>query len=316
MAAVLEVTTEERIPLAFALAVEIGHLAHGTREHQEIVPGLREVYTSLMDAPDGPVMVEFSNAELYAMGVRLFADQAELEEWWLDNRASVRAIRERALYPDQNFGRAVERFFPEAVAGTEDWDFEQVRAAYIALGRKIDQALREAAPAARALFNKERTEINRRVKEMQLERERRREERFPGHPDLEIWRPAVRTTQLGIGEMTDVDIEGRRILVANTGDGYYAIDAICTHVPALGKLATLAQGQLDAAGHCVTCPWHGSQFDLKTGRVVRQPYAPEFNREHFFSGRITSVLDPKKTATDTRVYPTKVVGNQVMVNIA
>ncbi|MFN8557868.1 MAG: hypothetical protein U0531_11180 [Dehalococcoidia bacterium] len=50
--------------------------------------------------------------------------------------------------------------------------------------------------------------------------------------------------------------------------------------------------------------------------MVRQPYAPDFNREHFFAGRVTGVLDPKKTATDTRVYPTRIVGNNVMVNIA
>ncbi len=315
MPALLDVTPEERIPLAFLIAVEIGHLQHGTREHRETAAGLREVYTSLMDAPDGPLTLEFSNDELYAIGIRVFADTVELEEWWLDNRASVRAIRERALFPDDNFGRAVERFFPEAVEGTEDWDFEAVRGAFQAIGRKIDQALREAAPAVRALYNKERAEINKRAKEMQLQRQARREERFPGNPDLEIWRPAVRVDQLGIGDMTDVDVEGRRILVANTGDGFYAIDAVCTHVPALGVIATLAKGQLDIERHCVTCPWHGSQFDLQTGRVVRQPYAPEFNREHFFSGRITGVLDPKKTATDTRVYPTKVVGNQVMVNI-
>jgi nitrite reductase/ring-hydroxylating ferredoxin subunit len=115
--------------------------------------------------------------------------------------------------------------------------------------------------------------------------------------------------------MTDVEIEGRRILVANTGDGWYAIDAICTHVPQLAMFANLSKGELDAEAKCVTCPWHGSRFDLQTGRVVRQPYAPEFKREHFFSGRLVGVLDPKKTAPDTRVYPTRVTGGWVMVNL-
>src|SRR5581483_3063236 len=104
MPALLDVTPEERIPLAFLIAVEIGHLQHGTREHRETAAGLREGYTSLMDAPDGPLTLEFSNDELYAIGIRVLADPLELEEWWLDNRASVRAIRERALFPDDNFG--------------------------------------------------------------------------------------------------------------------------------------------------------------------------------------------------------------------
>src|SRR5262249_34887122 len=140
--------------------------------------------------------------------------------------------------------------------------------------------------------------------------------RYPRRPDAELWRQAVRADQLGVGEMTDVDIEGRHILVANTGDGFHAIDAYCTHVRALSMITNLAGGRLDIDRKCVECPWHGSQFDLVSGAAVRQPYAKEFNREHFFGGRIASVLDPKHTSTDTRVYPTKLIGNYVFVNIA
>ncbi len=64
MAVTLEVTPEERVPLAFVLAVEIGHLAHGTKEHRDIAAGLRDVYTSLMDAPDGPVLLSDGRTEL------------------------------------------------------------------------------------------------------------------------------------------------------------------------------------------------------------------------------------------------------------
>lgn len=316
MAVTLEVSPEERVPLAFVLAVEIGHLSHGTKEHRDIAAGLRDVYTSLMDAPDGPVLLEFANDELYMVGVRLHADASELEEWWLDNRASLRAIQEPALFPDDNFGRAVDRFFPEAITRPEEWHFDSVRGIYIELGRKIDQALREFAPNVRALYNKERREINVRTRRMQQEREERRSRRYPVRPDQEIWRPAIRVDQIGVGDMASVEIEGRKLVIANTGDGYYAIDAACTHVPALSMLSDLANGRLDIDRCTVECPWHGSQFDLRSGRVVRQPYAPEFNREHFFSGRLTAVLDPKKTSSDTRVYPTKVIGNHVMVNIA
>lgn len=316
MAATLDVSPEERAPLAFVLAVEIGHLGHGTKEHQEIAQGLRDVYTSLLDAPDGTLMLEFSNDELYMVGVRLFADSSELEEWWLDHRASMSAIREAALFPDENFGRAVQRFFPEVIEDPLSWSFEPYRAIYLGLGRKIDQALREFVPNVRGIYNRERAEINRRTLRMQRERAERRSRRYPGGTRAEMWRRAIRADQAGVGDMVGVEIEGRKIVVANTGDGYYAIDAVCTHIPALAAISDLSNGRLDVEQHCVSCPWHGSQFDLRTGRVVRQPYAPEFNREHLFSGRITGVLDPKKTATDTRVYPTKIAGNYVMVNIA
>jgi nitrite reductase/ring-hydroxylating ferredoxin subunit len=316
MVAALEVAAEERIPLAFVLAVEIGRLRRGTKEHQEIGEGLREVYAGVMDAPDGPVLLQFSNDELYTVGVRIHADASELEEYWLDNRSALRAIGERAEPPDENFARAVERFFPEVLDRPEEWHFDSVRPHFTELSRKIDAALREYAPAVRGLYNKERKEIIRRTREVQQQRAEARSRRYPRRPEGEIWRPALRVDQAGPGDMVEVEIEGRRILVANTGDAYYAIDAVCTHVPSLAVIASMEKGRLDITNKCVECPWHGSQFDLRTGKVVRQPYHPEFNRQHFFSGRLTSVLDPKKTASDTRVYPTKIVGEYVMVNIA
>ncbi|MER3488243.1 MAG: hypothetical protein C4307_05785 [Chloroflexota bacterium] len=77
----------------------------------------------------------------------------------------------------------------------------------------------------------------------------------------------MRAVELGPGEMTDVEIEGRTILIANTGDGFHAIDAVCTHVPALSVIKNLAAGELDIERKCVTCPWHGAQYDLRTGHV-------------------------------------------------
>jgi nitrite reductase/ring-hydroxylating ferredoxin subunit len=45
---------------------------------------------------------------------------------------------------------------------------------------------------------------------------------------------------------------------------YYAIGNICTR---LGE--PLAQGKLEA--YEVQCPWHGSRFDIRTGKVARPP---------------------------------------------
>lgn len=316
MPAILEVSSEERIPLAFIIAAEIGRLSRGTREHRDIADGLREVYSTLLDAPDGPLQVDFANDELYMVGVHIFVDSTELEDYWLDNRSSLRAINQPAPYPDESFGRAVSRFFPEVIDRPDDWRFDSVRGHFQNLSRRIDEVMRQFAPNARGLYNKERKEIIARTLATQRERTEARSRRYPRNPDAEIWRRAVRADELATGEMTAVEIDGRRILVANTGDGFAAIDAACTHVPPLAMIATMEKGRLDLDQMCVECPWHGSRFDLRTGEVVRQPYAPDFNRDHFFSGRLTGVLDPKKTSSPTRVYPTKLTGNQVFVNIA
>lgn len=73
---------------------------------------------------------------------------------------------------------------------------------------------------------------------------------------------AGKTSELGDGVMKEISVQGRSILVARVRDNYYAADNRCPHMG--GKLS---QGKLE--GTVVTCPLHGSQFDLKDGRVVR-----------------------------------------------
>jgi len=72
----------------------------------------------------------------------------------------------------------------------------------------------------------------------------------------------ARIEELKSGTMKKVVVEGREILLARVGDKYYAGDDRCP--PMKGDLS---QGKLE--GTVVTCPVHGSQFDLSTGKVVR-----------------------------------------------
>jgi len=71
-----------------------------------------------------------------------------------------------------------------------------------------------------------------------------------------------KTSELKDGTMKDVSVNGREILLAKVGNKYYAADNRCPHMR--GKLS---KGKLE--GTVVTCPLHGSQFDLSDGRVVR-----------------------------------------------
>ena len=54
------------------------------------------------------------------------------------------------------------------------------------------------------------------------------------------------------------------ILVVNSNHEIHCLDARCTHAG-----APLAEGTLN--GWVLTCPWHGSQFNVLTGRVLRGP---------------------------------------------
>lgn len=68
-------------------------------------------------------------------------------------------------------------------------------------------------------------------------------------------------TELPVNKMILVVVKGKEVLVANVDGTYYAIANKCTH---LG--GSLSKGRLE--GSVVTCPRHGAQFDLKTGRAV------------------------------------------------
>jgi nitrite reductase/ring-hydroxylating ferredoxin subunit/uncharacterized membrane protein len=71
-------------------------------------------------------------------------------------------------------------------------------------------------------------------------------------------------TDLKPGQMMLLRVGERRIVLARTADGYHAIDDHCTH-----KGGSLAGGLL--ACEIVTCPWHGSQFDVRNGAVHSGP---------------------------------------------
>jgi 3-phenylpropionate/trans-cinnamate dioxygenase ferredoxin subunit len=71
-----------------------------------------------------------------------------------------------------------------------------------------------------------------------------------------------KTSELEDGAMKEVLVRDRAVLLARIGDSYYAADNRCPHMG--GKLSS---GKLD--GTVVTCPLHGSQFDLRDGQVVR-----------------------------------------------
>ena len=73
-----------------------------------------------------------------------------------------------------------------------------------------------------------------------------------------------RSGDIAPGAMKAVVAEGRQVLVVNVDNSYYAIARKCPH---LG--GDLSKGVLE--GKVVTCPRHGSRFDVTTGAAVRGP---------------------------------------------
>lgn len=70
--------------------------------------------------------------------------------------------------------------------------------------------------------------------------------------------------ELEPNQMQLLHIGDKRIVLARVEDGYVAFDDKCTH-----RGGSLAGGALIC--NTVQCPWHGSQFETRTGKVVSGP---------------------------------------------
>jgi len=64
------------------------------------------------------------------------------------------------------------------------------------------------------------------------------------------------------GSLRELNLDGREIVLARINGQYFAADYRCPH-----RGGQLHRGTLN--GSIVTCPRHGSQFDLKDGSVIR-----------------------------------------------
>lgn len=72
------------------------------------------------------------------------------------------------------------------------------------------------------------------------------------------------TTDLDPGDGTVVEADGEEIALFNVDGEFYAIGNSCTHVG-----GPLGDGPLD--GSTVTCPLHGSDFDVTSGACLGPP---------------------------------------------
>jgi nitrite reductase/ring-hydroxylating ferredoxin subunit len=75
----------------------------------------------------------------------------------------------------------------------------------------------------------------------------------------------MKTSEIPAGAIVAVDVRGTRVAVANVGGTYYAFDDACTHE----QCSLTEMG--DLAGTTVTCTCHGSEFDVRTGKVLAPP---------------------------------------------
>ncbi|HPC28023.1 MAG TPA: non-heme iron oxygenase ferredoxin subunit [Candidatus Methanomethylicus sp.] len=94
------------------------------------------------------------------------------------------------------------------------------------------------------------------------------------------------------GDMKRYPVKGHELVVANVAGAYFAIAGNCTHAG-----ADLSKGTVE--GGVVTCPRHGSKFDIRTGKAISGP----------------KIGFLKLKTGDAKTYRVKVDGNDLMVDL-
>ena len=115
----------------------------------------------------------------------------------------------------------------------------------------------------------------------------------------------AKTNDIAEGTIKGFNLAGKDILVAKVDGKFYAAIGRCPHMQGY-----LSRGKLN--GTIVTCPVHGSQFDLKTGKVVRWVKGKGLIST---MGKLMSALGlAAKEEKPLAIYEVKVEGDQVMLS--
>ena len=99
-------------------------------------------------------------------------------------------------------------------------------------------------------------------------------------------------SEISAGKLKFVKAAGKDIVIASVNGKLYAMDNWCTH-----EQGNLSEGQL--RGNVLTCPDHGAQFDVTTGKVVLGPDG-----------------EKPDTITHEKVYKVIVEGNDAFIEIS
>jgi len=75
---------------------------------------------------------------------------------------------------------------------------------------------------------------------------------------------AAKKDEVPPGSIREFELDGKTVAVANVDGKLYAINNTCLH-----RGGPLGQGELE--GEVVTCPWHGWQYSVTSGKVMLNP---------------------------------------------
>ena len=76
----------------------------------------------------------------------------------------------------------------------------------------------------------------------------------------------AKTKEVAPGEGIVAEVDGKTLAVFNIDGNFFVIDNTCIH-----RGGPLGEGEL--VGDMVSCPWHGWEYNVKTGVCTNNPSA-------------------------------------------
>lgn len=107
------------------------------------------------------------------------------------------------------------------------------------------------------------------------------------------------TSDFADGAKKKVSANGQEIMLARVGTNYYALANRCPHMG-----GDLSMGTLE--GTVITCPRHGSQFDIKDGKNRRWTNWP---------GPVKALAGIVKSPRPAQTFKVKVEGNDISIEV-
>lgn len=116
----------------------------------------------------------------------------------------------------------------------------------------------------------------------------------------------ARVSELPPGERKVVEVEGRSIGVFNVDGDFHALRNVCPHQGAplclgavKGTAATTRPGEYrwEREGEILACPWHGWEFDIKTGRSIFNPHKMRVRSYEVSVGQAANGDDDERVET-------------------
>jgi nitrite reductase/ring-hydroxylating ferredoxin subunit len=131
----------------------------------------------------------------------------------------------------------------------------------------------------------------------------------------------AKATEILNGQQITVAVEGREICIFNIEGGYFALLDRCPHEGAslcrgfrIGLVTSPSPGtyNFSRAGEMVKCPWHGWEFDIKTGQSWCDP---KRLRVRSYQVAVESGEELVKGPYVAQTFPVSVEGSYIVLDL-